>query len=591
MTPTTPFARAIAVAALLGGVLSAAGRAWLCDDAFISFRYAGNLVRGNGLVYNAGERVEGYTNFLWTIWCAIPFRLGLDVEWFAVASGLFLFALLLWRILSLHRRLAGPGELPIALLGAAVAPDLANFATSGLETCLVALLVLWGYDALLSRRRALAGLAFGLATLSRPDAGLFVVCATAWVLFEDLRIRVPAAGERVRFSPVFSRFEGAATLAVSAAVLVVPHLAFRLSYYGALVPNTYFAKSAELSWWSQGLTYVLLFFARYWPLALGALVALTLLARGEPAATSGEGAPASGRAMALGLVLAVPYTGLVARVGGDFMFARLLVPVMPLLLFVLERAVAVVLERARQEHGLLRRAPATLRAYAGPAAAMLVVVAIGLTPSPVGDRIGPHGIVDERLYYAKAEPEWTEYSVRNGKTLQRYFSDLPVRIAFFGGEARLVFYADPALAIESAAGLTDAFVARQELKKRGRVGHEKAAPATYLLARRVHFFFTPVDGRLPDLERRIPLLRIDLDGVLGRIVTWDPRVMEELRLRGARFPDLPRLLDEDIRLGRGRDEPESIRTDRLARLEAFYFRPAADPVRRNRYREMLRLPP
>jgi len=34
------------------------------DDAFISFRYAHNLVQGHGLVFNPGERVEGYTNFL-----------------------------------------------------------------------------------------------------------------------------------------------------------------------------------------------------------------------------------------------------------------------------------------------------------------------------------------------------------------------------------------------------------------------------------------------------------------------------------------------------------------------------------------------
>ena len=56
---------------LLGGWLAAwAALAWwrwsrepyLLDDAFISFRYARNLVEGHGLVYNPGERVEGYTN-------------------------------------------------------------------------------------------------------------------------------------------------------------------------------------------------------------------------------------------------------------------------------------------------------------------------------------------------------------------------------------------------------------------------------------------------------------------------------------------------------------------------------------------------
>ncbi len=37
----------------------------LTDDAFISFRYLANLFAGHGLVYNPGERVWGYTNFLW----------------------------------------------------------------------------------------------------------------------------------------------------------------------------------------------------------------------------------------------------------------------------------------------------------------------------------------------------------------------------------------------------------------------------------------------------------------------------------------------------------------------------------------------
>ncbi len=38
----------------------------------ISMRYAENLAHGHGLVYNAGaHRVEGYTNFLWTLYMAL----------------------------------------------------------------------------------------------------------------------------------------------------------------------------------------------------------------------------------------------------------------------------------------------------------------------------------------------------------------------------------------------------------------------------------------------------------------------------------------------------------------------------------------
>mgnify|MGYP004280342605 CR=1 FL=1 len=37
------------------------------DDTFISMRYARNLAMGHGLVFNYGERLEGYTNFLWVM--------------------------------------------------------------------------------------------------------------------------------------------------------------------------------------------------------------------------------------------------------------------------------------------------------------------------------------------------------------------------------------------------------------------------------------------------------------------------------------------------------------------------------------------
>src|ERR1035437_4307958 len=42
----------------------------LFDDAMISMRYARNLAEGHGLVWNPGERVEGYTNLAWTLFMA-----------------------------------------------------------------------------------------------------------------------------------------------------------------------------------------------------------------------------------------------------------------------------------------------------------------------------------------------------------------------------------------------------------------------------------------------------------------------------------------------------------------------------------------
>src|SRR5438477_12672763 len=61
------------------------------DDAYISFRYGKNLMNGYGLVYNKGEYVEGYTNFLWTIIMA-PFTKVkfVDISFFALSFGLII---------------------------------------------------------------------------------------------------------------------------------------------------------------------------------------------------------------------------------------------------------------------------------------------------------------------------------------------------------------------------------------------------------------------------------------------------------------------------------------------------------------------
>src|SRR2546428_13321921 len=76
---------------------------WTSDDAYISFRYARNLVQGLGLVYNAGERVEGYSNFLWTLWCALGIKLGCAPEAWANVSGIACYAATLL-LLGVHTR-------------------------------------------------------------------------------------------------------------------------------------------------------------------------------------------------------------------------------------------------------------------------------------------------------------------------------------------------------------------------------------------------------------------------------------------------------------------------------------------------------
>ena len=73
---------------------------FLGDDSYISFRYALHLAEGLGLVWNPGEWVEGYTNFLWVILMAGGILVGIPPQYLAngigIASAMGIFAVLLW---------------------------------------------------------------------------------------------------------------------------------------------------------------------------------------------------------------------------------------------------------------------------------------------------------------------------------------------------------------------------------------------------------------------------------------------------------------------------------------------------------------
>ena len=89
---------------------------FLTDDAFISFRYVRNLLEGYGLVFNRGERVEGYSNFLWVLelallWDVFGLRPEHAAPWLSVAFTVGTVAAMLWWVARLpalqHRFLVG----------------------------------------------------------------------------------------------------------------------------------------------------------------------------------------------------------------------------------------------------------------------------------------------------------------------------------------------------------------------------------------------------------------------------------------------------------------------------------------------------
>lgn len=515
--------RTLLIAGVLVGV--AVARAWqvrwLCDDAFFSFRYARNLVRGLGLVYNEGERVEGFSNLSWTLWIAAGLSLGFEAESWSVVSGVAAFGVILGLLTVLHLRTASRSGLtvPTGLLIAAASLPLQQYATSGLETSAFSALILAGFVFL--HRPGLAGGVLALAALTRPEGPLLAVIAAGSVLAMD------GARAATRLALGFSVIWGPATLA-------------RVAYYGHFFPNTYYAKSGGLPWWEQGTYYVALFLEHQpWMLA----VPFALLV---PAA----------RPCAVG---AIVYAVYVARVGGDFMHARFMIPAAILGLAAIDRAVGALVPR-------LPSVALALASLAGVSA---------LAPSPMPGGLPMRGIDDEARVYTTENVRLDEARLASVRPL---VAGLPISAAIVGKQARLAWRLDLPTVVEAAAGLTDATIARQELVlPRLRVGHEKMADPEYLTRRGVDlllstdlFFQTRLNSLIPWVPVRIG----DITGMLGR---WNGPLVEQLRARGASVGDYPRLLDQDIReLAALPDDEARLRWERH---ERFYFRWNEDPVR------------
>src|SRR5262249_36984344 len=134
--------KAILILLFLSLVLLAWFNRFIQDDAFISFRYADNFVRGWGLVWNQGERVEGYTNFLWTLIISVPLLLKLDPVKFVFVAGIILFALSLYFTYRAAISLFQSSHLALLttlLLGTNY--SFSSYATSGMDTQLQACLL------------------------------------------------------------------------------------------------------------------------------------------------------------------------------------------------------------------------------------------------------------------------------------------------------------------------------------------------------------------------------------------------------------------------------------------------------------------
>ena len=565
------------IAVALGvGYHKVIARASLFDDAFIAFRYARNFAEGHGLVFNLGERVEGYTNFLWTLTLGILHRLTpLEVPQLALVLGLLCFGANLLVVARLGRVLtsgdAGIWHLPLAPLLLALHGVFTDYGTSGLETGAASLLVNLGVLRLISERGpkgvAAAGALFIAATLTRPDHGLFYALGGLVVLGE--RIRPLLAARREGVAGLW-RAGGDAVAAYAAPFSVYGiYLLWKLAYYGDIVPNTYYAKSVALAWYPQGRIYAATFYlgTQAWAPLLLCLIWLLLRPR-----------HAAARRFKLFFAGSfVVYNFYVAKLGGDFMYGRFYVTLVPLYLLAAEALVHELLLRPSAQRRVLRLSAAG--AGLGLLAASTQAVTM-IRPHQVRWRIA-----DEATYHFIQS--WQPLSVDHhqepvGKFFRRVLKDRGLEVVLGTGGPGTVGY-HSRLPVIDVRGLTDAYVARQPIDKRARPGHEKLAPREYLLARGVHLLRTNARQKAFHPPRWRRMTQVGLGRFQGQdpwqLAHYDRELMRRIREQAPelRFVNFEAWLDRYIEDLPGR-RPRTVARD-LEWMRSYYFDHNDDPER------------
>lgn len=304
----------LGTAAVLFVALSHYSRTQIGDDSFIFFRYVDNLLAGHGPVWNVGERVEGFSSPLWLLILSLGRSLGADYFVFSRWAGWAAAAAGIYAVWLLARRLAATQVTSaVACLLATLVGTLHYWSPTGLETSLYVAVFGLTCAAIVRGRLVEWAVWTALLGLVRPEglvmAPWSVIC---FALVHGRRV-VDARALAIALTPV------------------VAYVAFRLAYYGTLLPNTYYAKATGAlgERLGQGLEY-------------GFWIGLLLLGAGAGAIALWLRARRATRERALlgALAFTSALFGIAVMGGGDWMWGHRLTLPMILPLFAIAAALA-----------------------------------------------------------------------------------------------------------------------------------------------------------------------------------------------------------------------------------------------------------
>ncbi len=295
---------------------------FLSDDAFISYRYAKNFINGEGLVFNSGERVEGYTNFLWVMFSAVFIKSGIDpLRGARIISILSAFLVLVITFLIAKEVFKISGL--ISYLGVtmlALNPGFVLWTYSGMETIFFTLLVTAGiFFTLLflgnnkNRYLIYSSVLFSLSALTRPEGVYFFFLNSLFLLISFWSNR-----SKERFLGLAGRLLLPVVIFL---VIYGSYFIWRFSYYGYIFPNTFYAKTGFDNQILRGLYYCFKFYRESMAMGLLLIFPVYLIIKER-----------RNKKIIYVLFIILGYLLYVILIGGDnLLVQRFIVPVMPLI--------------------------------------------------------------------------------------------------------------------------------------------------------------------------------------------------------------------------------------------------------------------
>lgn len=426
-------------------VLELIRTAWVCDDAYITFRTIDNFINGYGLRWNINERVQSYTHPLWMFLLSVFYFFTREIY---LTSIVISIALSLTSIYLLAFKIAQSSLSALLILLILIfSKAFVDFSTSGLENPLTYFLFALFFLVYLKKdshsQKTIFWLALiaALAMLNRLDNILLLIPTLTLVLWQNRSWKTIGI-MTVGFIPFF-----------------IWEL-FSIVYYGFFFPNTAYAKlntgipSQELL--QEGINYIRNSFSKD-PITLSTIGTVFIL----PFLTKQwKLLP-----LVLGISLSIIYT---IKIGGDFMSGRFLTAS-------LFTAVIVLSQYPISAHSSRLVSISTL-------GIILLLVYFSASIVLGGKNIASSGIIDERNFYYQHTGllRTTEHGALNlnhpwkfeGQVLRETLKESKITTVVRSSIGFLGFYAGSDIHIIDPYSLSDTFLARfPTIPHQWRIGH------------------------------------------------------------------------------------------------------------------------